>query len=123
MEPIGPDRRLVANLDGDGWQTFEVDGEPSPGETILQLDRSQPLGVGFHVYRMAPGTETTPHEHTGDEQYLVLDGDLVDHDGFAYGPGDLVLLRRGTRHNSRTMNGCTLAVHIATPEENLSGDA
>ncbi|MEE3116090.1 MAG: cupin, partial [Actinomycetota bacterium] len=81
----------MANLDGDGWQTFEVDGEPSPGETILQLDRSQPLGVGFHVYRMAPGTETTPHEHTCDEQYLVLDGDLVDHDGFAYGPGDLVL--------------------------------
>jgi hypothetical protein len=43
----------------------------------------------------------------------------VDHDGFRYGPGDLVMLRRGTRHNSRTETGCTIAVFIATPEVNL----
>ncbi len=63
-------------------------------------------------------------EPIGPDRRLVanLDGDLIDHDGFAYGLGDLVLLRRGTRHNSRTVGGCTLAVHIATPERNLTGD-
>ena len=28
-------------------------------------------GYGFHVYRMAPGTTTTAHEHIGDEEFIV----------------------------------------------------
>jgi len=119
MDPIGSAERRVANRFEAEFVPFIVDGEPSPGEWILQLDGSYPLGGVFHVYRMDPGTRTTPHEHTCDEQFLMLEGELIDHDGHVYRPGDLVLLAAGTRHDSRTETGCTLAVFIATTEENL----
>ena len=119
MDPIGSAERRVANRFEAEFVPFIVDGEPSPGEWILQLDGSYPLGSGFHLYRMDPGTRTTPHEHTCDEQFLMLEGELIDHDGHGYRQGDLVLLAAGTRHDSRTETGCTLAVFIATTEENL----
>jgi mannose-6-phosphate isomerase-like protein (cupin superfamily) len=119
MDPIGPAERRVANRFEAEFVPFTVDGKPSPGQWILQLDGSYLLGGGFHVYRMDPGTRTTPHEHTCDEQFLMLEGELIDHDGHVYRPGDLVLLAAGTRHDSRTETGCTLAVFIATTEENL----
>ena len=119
MDPIGSAERRVANRFEAEFVPFIVDGEPASGEWILQLDGSYPLGGGFHVYRMDPGTRTTPHEHTCEEQFLMLEGELIDHDGHIYRPGDLVLLAAGTRHDSRTETGCTLAVFIATTEENL----
>ena len=119
MDPIAPAERRVVNRFEAEFVPFTVDGEPLSGEWILQLDGSYPLGGGFHVYLMDPGTRTTPHKHTCDEQFLVLEGELIDHDGHVYRPGDLVLLAAGTRHNSRTETGCTLAVFISTTEESL----
>ncbi len=40
----------------------------------------------------------------------MLGGDLVDHDGIRYGPGDLVWLRAGTARTSYTEAGCLIAV-------------
>ncbi len=117
MNPIeGADRRVVNRFDPAApWVS-----SPGGGEEFLQLDRDLQLGVGFHLYRMAPGTSTTPHEHTAREHFLVLEGDLVDHDGHTYVPGDVVMLERGTRHNSRTSQGCVLAVFIETMEQELA---
>jgi len=126
MEAAGPLRkierhdRLVANIhDENAFKPWITNGTASPTESIVQLDEDYPQGAGFHVYRMAPGMTTTPHEHTCHEQFLVLEGDITDNDGFEYKPGDLVLLKRGTQHSSSTRNGCTLAVFIATPETSL----
>jgi len=120
MKEIAPAERLVANIyDEAAHQSFVCDGREMPGETIVQLDTSYPQAAGFHVYRMAPGVTTIPHEHTCDEQFLILEGDLTDNDGFEYKPGDLVLLKKGTQHCSSTKNGCLLAVFIATPEHDL----
>ncbi len=83
---------------------------------MLQFDDARPLGVGFHIYRMEPGAVSQPHEHTCDEQFLVLDGELIDNDGTVYRTGNLVLLRIGTQHSSTTQTGCTLAVFVEAPE-------
>ena len=48
----------------------------------------------------------------GDEEFVLLDGDLTDHDGYEYKPGDIVWLRSGTKHNSSTKSGCLLAVYL-----------
>lgn len=119
MTPIDPAQRLVVNIRTAEFEAFLVDGVPLPKQSILQLDTSNPPGVGFHVYRMEPGAVTQAHEHTDDEQFLVLDGEMIDHDGTVYRTGDLVLMRKGTQHSSRTETGCTLAVHIKTAERNL----
>jgi anti-sigma factor ChrR (cupin superfamily) len=119
MKPIQPTERRVVNIAKAKFQQFTADGREIAGQSFLQLDDSQPPGVGFHIYRMAPGSSSQPHEHTSAEQFLVLEGVLHDNDGYEYVPGDLVYLSRGTQHFSTTKTGCTLAVFIESWEENL----
>ena len=119
MDPIPESKRRVRNIHRDEFEPFVLDGAPCEGETVLQLDEQVPRGTGFHVYRMAPGATTTAHVHESDEHFLVLEGDLRDHDGYVYRPGDLVMLEQGTEHNSTTVGGCTLAVFLAAPETPL----
>lgn len=116
MKKIGPDDRRIANIHTAEYEPWvEVDGTETR-TAILQLDRRTPLGVGFHIYRMEAGEQSMPHEHTGVEQFLVLEGELVENDGTVYRQGDLVWLDKGTQHTSHTPNGCLLAVHIETAE-------
>ena len=53
---------------------------------------------------------TIAHDHAGMEEFLILEGDLVDSDGTTFGPGDFVSYDAGTHHNSWTEAGCLLAV-------------
>lgn len=121
MKPIAADDRRVANIHTAAYTAWE--SEENPGTDYLQLNTAQPPGTGFHVYRMGPGTRSDAHEHTGDEEFLVLEGELTDHDGTVYRTGDLVWLRKGTKHWSHTEKGCLLAVYIPTAERNLRDGA
>ena len=116
MKAVEKQDRLVANIHETEFKPFPAGGIATAGETYLSLDANYPPGCGFHVYRMAPGTTTTPHEHTCDEQFLVLEGEATDNDGYTYRQGDLVLLKKGSEHSSYSKDGCLLAVFIATPE-------
>jgi len=120
LKPVNPkDRRVVNIAEAERFRPWTGDDGSATGQLILQLDEEQPLGIGFHVYRMEPGTVTDPHEHNGHEQFLVLEGELTDHDGTVYRQGDLVWLRDGSCHFSHSERGCLLAVHIAGPERPL----
>lgn len=110
LKPISEDDRRVANWNDARFETF-LDDDGNPDGEVLQVNGGK-TGHGFHVYRMAPGTTTTAHEHLGDEEFLLIEGDLTDHDGYEYKPGDIVWLRSGTKHNSSTKNGCLLAVYL-----------
>ncbi len=110
MKPIAAGDRRVANIRSAPFETFLNDGQPD-GE-VLQVNPNNPTGYGFHIYRMAPGQVTVPHRHDGDEEFFVIDGDLTDHDGYEYGPGDIVWLRSGTEHHSTSREGCVLVVHL-----------
>ena len=124
MKSVASGDRLVANINEAAFEpwVFE-DGAIDDSQMVLQLNTAKPVGVGFHVYRMAPGTTTAAHRHTGDEEFFVLDGDLTDNDGTEYRPGDLVLMKEGTEHNSTTKNGCTLVVYIERAEQALQESA
>ena len=111
MKPISTDDRRVANIRDGSYQPFLAD-DGTPDGDVLQVNPNNKTGHGFHVYRMAPGQTTVPHRHNGDEEFLVLEGEIVDHDGFRYGPGDLVWLRDGTEHCSTSRDGCLLAVYL-----------
>ena len=45
-------------------------------------------------------------------RFYIIEGDLIDHDGTKYGPGDLVWLRKGTEHTSYSPNGCLIVVYL-----------
>jgi quercetin dioxygenase-like cupin family protein len=120
MQKIHSDDRRVVNIYSDDFKPFNRAAGPSAHESALQINSHDKLGVGFHVYRMQPGTTTTPHEHTQDEEFLVLEGELTDNDGYVYQTGDLVWLKKGTQHSSHSEHGALLAVYIATAEKNLT---
>lgn len=117
MKAIHPDDRLVANVHTAPFTTLPDSKGRDIGQSVLQLNADEPLGVGFHAYRMAPGMTTEAHVHTAHEEFFVLEGDITDNDGTEYVAGDLVLLKAGTEHHSTTRNGCTLLVYIPTAEE------
>jgi hypothetical protein len=116
MKPIAKDDRIVANIRDAAFKSFTYPDGAAFGDTILQLDSDQPLGVGFHVYKMPAGMTTRAHRHNGHEQFLILEGELIESDGTVLRAGDLVFYRDGTEHHSHTPDGCLLAVHIAGPE-------
>ena len=113
---FAPEDRKIANIHDAAFRPFVYPDGQAFGDDILQLDTDMPLGEGFHVYRMPAGMTTRRHIHNGHEQFLIIEGELIEDDGKVLGPGDLVFYRDGTEHYSFTPNGCLLAVHIAGPE-------
>ena len=114
MDVIGSDHRRVANIkDGTFVPFLTEDGTPD-GE-VLQVNGGKP-GFGFHIYRMSAGQTTEAHTHIGDEEFFLIEGDLTDHDGFEYKPGDIICLSSGTKHNSYSKNGCMLVVYLPAAE-------
>lgn len=116
MKPVTADERLIVNIHEAEFEPFVSDNGESDG-SALQLDRSNPLGAGFYIYKMEAGTRTIPHEHTGNEEFLILKGDLTDNDGTRYREGDLVWMKAGTQHSSFTEEGCLIAVYVPTLEK------
>ena len=119
MKPVKPEDRRVANIYEAAFTPFVFEDGQAFGDEVLQLNDAEPLGVGFHVYRMPPGMTTRPHRHNGHEQFLILEGELIENDGTVFCKGDLVWLRDGTEHCSYTPDGCLLAVHIAATETSV----
>jgi anti-sigma factor ChrR (cupin superfamily) len=119
MRKIEKTERRVVNIREAPFKPFVVDGEAVEGQSFLQLDDTFPDGTGFHIYRMAPGSTSQPHEHTCHEQFLVLEGEIIDNDGYVYKPGDFVLLKSGTQHSSNSKTGATIAVFIRSAERSV----
>lgn len=118
MKPIAPEDRKVVNIHEAAFTEWA--SEENPGTAYLQLNDRNPPGVGFHIYRMGPGTRSDAHEHVGVEEFLVLEGELTDNDGTVYRQGEFVHLAPGTHHWSHTEKGCLLAVYIEKAERNLA---
>ena len=115
MKPVQSGDRIITNIHQAKFEDF-ISGNGETDGSVLQLNRDLPLGTGFHIYKMAPGTTTVPHEHQGLEEFFLISGDLTDNDGTEYREGDLVLMKKGTQHCSTTKNGCLLAVFIEDAE-------
>lgn len=110
MKPIEKEKRRVVNI-ADGTFLPFIDEDGSEDGEVLQVNPNKERGYGFHVYRMPPGHTTTPHVHDGDEEFYILEGEVVDHDGYRYKAGDLVWLEAKTKHNSYSPDGALLVVY------------
>ncbi|MSP81382.1 MAG: cupin domain-containing protein [Alphaproteobacteria bacterium] len=117
----GDDARRVVRTDGD-FLPFTRYGAVIPGMTWLPLSHDQRTGQGSFLLRMAPGARSRPHEHTDVEEFVVLEGELVDNDGRVMMAGDFVSNAAGTRHFSTAPKGCLLAVFMRAHNRPLDGD-
>ena len=82
------------------------------GVSYCNISYDADAGEGCYLVRFAPGAGSTPHEHIGHEEFLVLDGTLTDCDGTVYRRNDFVSLKPGSKHVSVSEDGATLAVFI-----------
>ncbi len=89
---------------------YDMEGPVQPDLSWLPVSYDEKTGQGTYLMRMEPGAVTIAHDHAGMEEFLILEGDLVDSDGTKFGPGDFVSYDAGTHHNSWTENGCLIAV-------------
>ena len=116
MRPVRPDERIVRNIVSAPYRPFKCEGTPCPGVSYLPIDDQCQPGTGFHIFRMEPGAVSPAHEHTADEMFYVISGELIENDGTVFRQGDMVLLKAGTQHSSHTRDGCTLLVYVETLE-------
>ena len=121
MKAIRTGDRKVLNIHRDAYAPFVASDGRHDGD-ILKAGPGGPDGYGFYVYRMPPGHTTTAHVHEHGEEFLVLEGELRDHDGHVYRTGDLVWLAPGTKHCSTSAEGCLVAVYYPRSADAAAGE-
>jgi anti-sigma factor ChrR (cupin superfamily) len=89
---------------------YDLDGPLQPEMGWLPISFDRATGQGCYLMRMRPGAVTIAHDHPGVEDFLMLEGELVDSDGTVFRAGDFVSYEAGTQHNSWTTTGCLIAV-------------
>lgn len=99
--------RKVINIFEAAFQVYDMEGPEQPDMGWLPISYDAD-GNGSYVMRMDPGAETIVHDHAGIEDFLILEGELIDGDGRVLRKGDFVSYAPGTRHNSRSETGCLL---------------
>ena len=102
--------RTITSISKTQFKPYDLEGPVQPEMLWLPISFRKESGVGSYVMRMQPGAKTIAHDHPGHEEFLVLEGDLIDSDGTVFKAGDFVSFAPGTRHWSRTETGCVLAV-------------
>ena len=106
MSKSRPERRIV-NIHEAEYGLYNMEGPEQPEIGWLALSYNAD-GNGCYAMRMAPGSKTFWHEHGGMEDFLVLEGELIESDGTVLKAGDVVSYQPGSAHSSRTDKGCLI---------------
>lgn len=109
---IGADMPLagihVARSTDGAWRRY------CEGIDTRTLWRSAKSGRHVFLIRIQPGAFLPEHPHSGDEECLVLEGDMVVN-GVSFGPGDFQVAFAGTVHPTITSRGgcvCLISVQL-----------
>ena len=105
--------RSLIHTPDEKFQTYNRYGKTLPGVEWLPLSGGAEADKEVYLIRFGPGSRSHPHIHQGSEEFLVLDGELTDHDGMVFQSGDFVRFDPGSEHWSYSENGCTLLVILA----------
>lgn len=115
--------REVIKTAKDHFVPYDRYGEAVTGLSWLPLSGELQNGeFECFLLRMEPGSRSKPHEHTGYEEFLIMEGDFVDADGSRYVSGDFLRYAPGSMHSSHTPNGCTLLVMLRGNNRALGED-
>jgi anti-sigma factor ChrR (cupin superfamily) len=105
------------NLDGRNVVNWtSCDWQPHPGREDLAWhpvrETSRP-NDGYYLLHIPPGGSAPVYDAGIREEFIVLDGSLIDGDGLELAEGDFVSYQSGTSHDAGSPNGCTLLAYIA----------
>ena len=101
-------KRKITKLDNLKFKPFDKYGEPIAGWTWHKISFDEKTNFGTYISKLEPGTKTIPHIHSGHEEFLILDGELIDSDGTIFKKGDFVSYKPNSSHSSYTKKGCLI---------------
>lgn len=89
---------------------YDMEGPEQPEMEWLPISYDRATGQGSYLMRMGPGAVTIPHDHNWMEEFLILEGELMDSSGTLFKAGDFISYPPGSHHNSWTGPGCVIMV-------------
>ena len=101
-------KRKITNLDNLKFEPFDKYGEPIKGWSWHKISFDKKSNFGTYISKLEPGTKTLPHIHTGFEEFLILEGELIDSDGKIFKKGDFISYEPNSSHSSYTNKGCLI---------------
>ena len=101
-------KRKITQLDHLEFKPFDKYGDIIEGWSWHKISFDQKTNFGTYVSKLEPGTKTPAHIHTGYEDFLILDGELIDSDGAIFKKGDFVSYEPNSSHSSHTNKGCLI---------------
>jgi anti-sigma factor ChrR (cupin superfamily) len=106
-------KRKITNLYDVEFVPFDNYGSPVPGMNWHKISYNKNNGgQGTYLLKMDPNAKSLPHMHTGFEEFLILEGELIDHDNKIFKKGDFVTFEPGSIHSSHTKEGCLVLVFM-----------
>lgn len=104
--------REIVQTNEASFEPFDQYGRSLSGLSWLKLNYDAEAVRGTYLLRFSPGASSLPHIHTALEEFLVLEGELVDADGTVFRKGEFIRFRPGTKHHSVSPQGCLILVFL-----------
>ena len=101
-------KRKITKLKKLKFKPFNKYGHTIKGWKWHKISFDDKTNYGTYVSKLEPGTKTIPHIHTGFEEFLILDGELIDSDGTIFKKGDFISYHPNSYHSSYTKKGCLI---------------
>ena len=92
------------------FEPFDNYGDPIAGMSWHKISYNEKTGQGSYILKMEPGAKSLPHKHINYEEFLMLDGELIDPDDKIFKKGEFITFGPGSSHSSYTKTGCLLLV-------------
>ena len=103
-------KRKITNSLNVKFEPFNNYGVPIAGMSWHKISYNEKTGQGSYILKMEPGAKSLPHKHINYEEFLMLDGELIDPDDKIFKKGDFITFEPGSSHSSYTKTGCLLLV-------------
>ena len=106
-------KRKITNPYDVEFIPFDNYGVTVPGMSWHKISyKKENGGQGTYILKMEPGSKSKLHEHTNFEEFIMLDGELIDPDDNIFKKGDIVTYEPGSSHSSYTKTGCLILVFM-----------
>jgi anti-sigma factor ChrR (cupin superfamily) len=107
-------KRIITDPFNVKFEPFNNYGDAIPGMSWHKITYDQKTGQGTYILKMEPGAKSKLHEHVNFEEFIMLDGELIDPDNNVFKKGDIVTYEPGSKHSSYSKYGCLILVFMRT---------
>ena len=88
-------KRKITDPSNVKFEPFDNYGSAVPGMSWHKITYNKETGQGTYILKMDSGAKSIPHEHINYEEFLILDGELIDPDNKVLKKGNFVTFDPG----------------------------